>query len=74
MKASDLKGKTVAELNQELSGLLKQQLGLRIKKSLQQLENTSLLSKVRKDIARVRTVLAQLKAQAKQAAQNANNA
>jgi large subunit ribosomal protein L29 len=72
MKASDLKGKTIVELNQELSGLLKQQLGLRIKKSLQQLENTSLLSKVRKDIARVRTVLAQLKA-AKQA-QNAQNA
>jgi len=61
MKASDLRQKNVTQLNEELSALLKQQLSLRIKKSLQQLEDSSLLEKVRKDIARVRTVLTQLK-------------
>jgi large subunit ribosomal protein L29 len=61
MKASDLRQKNVTQLNEELSALLKQQLSLRIKKSLQQLEDSSLLEKVRKDIARVRTVVTQLK-------------
>jgi large subunit ribosomal protein L29 len=61
MKASDLRHKSIAELNEELSALLKQHLSFRIKKSLQQLENTNLLSKIRKDIARVHTVISQLK-------------
>jgi large subunit ribosomal protein L29 len=61
MKASDLRNKSITELNDELSQLLKQQLGLRIKKATQQLENTSVLNKLRKDIARVRTVITQLR-------------
>ncbi len=61
MKVSELKQKTTAELNDELSALLKQHLGLRIKKSLQSLSDTSVLGKVRKDIARVRTILTQVK-------------
>ncbi len=57
MKASELRGKDAAGLNQELSELLKAQLSLRMQKATQQLQNTSQLKKVRKDIARVQTVL-----------------
>ena len=59
MKASELRDKDVAGLNQELSELLKAQFGLRMQKATQQLQNTSQLKKVRSDIARVRTVLGQ---------------
>lgn len=57
MKASELRGKDAAGLNQELSELLKAQFSLRMQKATQQLQNTSQLKKVRKDIARVHTVL-----------------
>ncbi|MGA3771740.1 50S ribosomal protein L29 [Ralstonia solanacearum] len=57
MKASELRDKDVAGLNQELSELLKAQFGLRMQKATQQLQNTSQLKKVRRDIARVRAVL-----------------
>jgi len=59
MKASELRDKDVAGLNQELSELLKAQFGLRMQQATQQLQNTSQLKKVRRDIARVRTVLGQ---------------
>jgi large subunit ribosomal protein L29 len=59
MKASDLKSKSPDQLRQELASLLKAQFGLRMQKATQQLTNTSQLGKVRRDIARVRTVLAQ---------------
>jgi large subunit ribosomal protein L29 len=59
VKASELKGKSGDELQQELQSLLKAQFSLRMQKATQQLSNTSQLKKVRRDIARVRTVLAQ---------------
>jgi large subunit ribosomal protein L29 len=59
MKASELSGKSPDQLRQELASLLKAQFGLRMQKATQQLTNTSQLGKVRRDIARVRTVLAQ---------------
>ena len=59
MKASELRGKNVTELEQELAQLLRAQFGLRMQKATQQLSNTSQLRKVRKDIARVRTVMAE---------------
>lgn len=59
MKASELKAKSTDELRQELQALLKAQFSLRMQKSTQQLSNTSQLKKVRRDIARARTVLAQ---------------
>ncbi|AOY92486.1 50S ribosomal protein L29 [Cupriavidus sp. USMAA2-4] len=59
MKASELRGKDAAGLNQELSELLKAQFSLRMQKATQQLQNTSQLKKVRKDIARVQTVLSE---------------
>lgn len=59
MKASELKGKSSDELQQELQSLLKAQFSLRMQKATQQLSNTSQLRKTRRDIARVRTLLAQ---------------
>jgi large subunit ribosomal protein L29 len=58
MKTVELKGKSPDELQQELNSLLKAQFGLRMQKATQQLTNTSQLAKVRRDIARVRTALA----------------
>ena len=57
MSAAELKAKSAEELQQELNSLLKAQFGLRMQKATQQLTNTSQLSKVRRDIARVRTAL-----------------
>lgn len=59
MKASELRAKSVQELREELAALLKAQFSLRMQKATQQLTNTSQLAKVRRDIARVRTVLAE---------------
>ena len=59
MKANELRAKDPAELNKELDDLLKAQFSLRMQKATQQLTNHSQLKKVRRDIARVRTVLGQ---------------
>lgn len=60
MKASELKGRSREDLQQELQSLLRAQFSLRMQKATQQLSNTSQLGKVRRDIARVRTVLARM--------------
>jgi len=57
MKASELRSKDQAELKTELNDLLKAQFGLRMQIATQQLNNTAQLKKVRKDIARVKTVM-----------------
>lgn len=57
MKASELRSKSVDELQKELNELLKGHFGLRMQHATQQLNNTSQLNRVRRDIARVRTVL-----------------
>ena len=57
MKASELRSKNGDELRKELDDLLKAQFGLRMQIATQQLNNTSQIKKVRRDIARVRTVL-----------------
>ncbi len=57
MKAKELKAKDAAELKKELDDLLKAQFSLRMQLATQQLSNNSQLSKVRKDIARVRTIM-----------------
>jgi large subunit ribosomal protein L29 len=61
MKASELRGKSATELTTELEELLRAQFSLRMQAATQQLSNNSQLSKVRKDIARVKTVMTQLK-------------
>jgi len=57
MKASELRSKDAAELTTELESLLRAQFGLRMQRATQQLSNTSQLGKVRRDIARVRTLM-----------------
>jgi large subunit ribosomal protein L29 len=57
MKASELRAKTGDELQKELGDLLKAQFGLRMQHATQQLANTSQIKKLRRDIARVRTVM-----------------
>jgi large subunit ribosomal protein L29 len=57
MKAKDLKAKEVADLDKELTELLKAQFSLRMQLATQQLTNSSQIGKVRRDIARVRTIM-----------------
>lgn len=57
MKAIDLRAKSGDELKQELASLLKAQFSLRMQQATQQLSNNSQFKKVRRDIARVRTVM-----------------
>ena len=57
MKAKELRAKSADELNKELLDLLKAQFGLRMQIATQQLSNNSQIGKVRRDIARVRTLL-----------------
>ena len=57
MKTNELRAKSGDELQKELSELLKAQFGLRMQHATQQLSNTSQIRKVRRDIARARTVI-----------------
>jgi large subunit ribosomal protein L29 len=57
MKTSELKDKSVEELETTLVSLTKDQFNFRMKKSTGQLGQTHLLKIVKKDIARVKTVL-----------------
>lgn len=59
MKASELRERSVDELQEDLVGMLKDQFNYRMQKSTGQLGQTSLLKQVSKDIARVKTVLRQ---------------
>jgi len=62
MKATELRGKDQDALKKELNELLKAQFGLRMQIATQQLTNTAQLKKVRRDIARVKTVMTQKEA------------
>ena len=57
----ELSGKTVSELYDSLISLKKELLGLRIQKSMTQLQNTAQIRKSRKNVARIMTRLNQLK-------------
>ena len=59
MKVSELKEKSLSELNKELISLLKVQFSLRMQLATQQLSNTSRMKMIRKDIARVKTIMTQ---------------
>ncbi|MFV1992529.1 MAG: 50S ribosomal protein L29 [Acidiferrobacterales bacterium] len=60
MKVSELRNLDSKALQQELEGLSKEQFNLRMQTATQQLANTAQLTKVRKDIARVKTVMNEL--------------
>ena len=59
MKANELKEKSVEELNAELLNLLRKQFELRMQLNTGQLAQAHLVKEVRRDIARVKTVLNQ---------------
>ena len=56
MKADQLRSKTAEELSKELLDLRRAQFGLRMQAATQQLSNTSQIAKLRKTIARVKTI------------------
>ena len=57
MNVSELRGKTAADLRQELEARRKEQFNLRMQQSTGQLVRPSELGRVRRDIARIKTVL-----------------
>ena len=62
MKSSDARAKTPDELRDELEKLKREQFNLRFQKATGQLENTARVRQVRRDIARVKTVLGERRA------------
>lgn len=61
MKAEELRSKSEDELNEELLSLRKERFNFRFQKSSGQLENTARVREVRRDIARIKTVLQEVK-------------
>jgi large subunit ribosomal protein L29 len=57
MKAADIRKKSVQELTAELMALLKEQFNLRIQRGIGQAPKSHLFSQVRKNIARIKTIL-----------------
>ncbi|ACE90727.1 MULTISPECIES: 50S ribosomal protein L29 [Rhizobium] len=65
MKASDVRALTADQLKDELAKLKKEQFNLRFQKATGQLEKSSRINEVRKDIARVKTIARQKAAEVK---------
>ncbi len=63
MKAVELKGKTGDQLAEQLLQLKKEQFNLRFQSATGQLENTARVREVRRDIARIKTILGQAQSQ-----------
>ncbi|MFC3053349.1 50S ribosomal protein L29 [Kordiimonas pumila] len=59
MKASDLRAKSQDELREELVGLKKEQFNLRFQAAAGQLENTARVREIRRDVARIKTLLSE---------------
>jgi len=59
MKAVDVRAKTPDQLNDELAALKKEQFNLRFQKATGQLEKTSRVKQIRRDIARIKTIAAE---------------
>jgi large subunit ribosomal protein L29 len=59
MKAADLRARTKDELGEQLMELKKEQFNLRFQRATGQLENTARVREVRRDIARIKTLLAE---------------
>jgi len=64
MNASELREKTADQLNEELASLKKEAFNLRFQQATGQLENTSRMRSVKRDAARVKTILNQKAADA----------
>ena len=61
MKVSELREKSEAELQKELQDMLREQFNLRMQKATNQLSDNSQMKKVRRDIARVKTIMNEMK-------------
>ena len=59
MKAADVRAKTPDQLNDELASLKKEQFNLRFQRATGQLEKTARVRQIRRDIARINTILAE---------------
>ncbi|MCP8881987.1 50S ribosomal protein L29 [Devosia sp. XJ19-1] len=59
MKASDVRAKTADELKDQLVDLKKEQFNLRFQRATQQLEKPARVKEVRRDVARIKTILGQ---------------
>lgn len=57
MKANELREKTVAELNEQLNALYRDQFSARMQKSTGQLAQTHLAGSIKKEIARIKTII-----------------
>ncbi len=57
MDAKELRGKSTAELGEELQNLLREQFNLRMQKGTGQLADSARLKSVRRDVARVKTIM-----------------
>ena len=57
MKASEIKGMSVDEMNEQLVSLKEELFNLRFQHAVNQLDNTARLKAVKKDIARIKTSL-----------------
>jgi large subunit ribosomal protein L29 len=64
MKGSEVRAKTGDELREQLLELKKEQFNLRFQKATGQLENTARVRQVRRDIARIKTILGERAPQA----------
>ena len=58
MKAAEFRGMTLDQLDEQLAKLKKEQFNLRFQRASGQLENTARVRTVRRDIARIKTILA----------------
>ncbi|WP_164871694.1 50S ribosomal protein L29 [Solirhodobacter olei] len=64
MKADDLRGQSPDQLRDQLTQLKKEAFNLRFQQATGQLENTARMRVVRRDVARVKTILSQKAAEA----------
>ncbi|MBT3534691.1 MAG: 50S ribosomal protein L29 [Rhodospirillaceae bacterium] len=64
MKAEELRGQTKDQLTDQLVDLRKEQFNLRFQRASGQLENTARVRQVRRDIARIKTVLSRMQVEA----------
>ena len=59
MKASEIRDMSVEEMNEKLTGLKEELFALRFQLAVNQLDNTARIREVRKNIARIQTVMTQ---------------
>lgn len=67
MNVNEMKGKTDVELRDELKGLLQEQFNLRMQKGMGQMTNVNELRRVRRDIARIKTIMTEKSTEGKAA-------